>query len=140
MRLYIEANKIPRFDPTQLPFWETYQKEGTAATIQAGGTLAGKFTAGLSGGQRRLLLFELICQRTRHINEICVFVSMNPFRVWPTILCPLFKIDYKRSVKSTNLATNYHVETLKAMADHILTVSAIDRSVGPNQRQIQRGL
>ena len=55
---------IPNFDPTQLPFWDIYEREKTAATIQVGGTLGGEFTAGLSGGQRKLLLFELIYQRT----------------------------------------------------------------------------
>jgi hypothetical protein len=28
--------------------------------------MAGEFTAGLSGGQRKILLFELIRQRIRH--------------------------------------------------------------------------
>jgi hypothetical protein len=60
MRPYITVSKIPNFDPARLPYWDVYEGEGTAATIKAGGTMAGQFTAGLSGGQRKLLLFELI--------------------------------------------------------------------------------
>lgn len=73
MRPYIQVKTIPDFDPTQLPFWETYEKEGAADTIPVGGTLAGKFIQGLSGGQRKLLLFEVIHQRTRnHPNKLQV--------------------------------------------------------------------
>jgi hypothetical protein len=35
---------IPNFDPTRLPFWDTYVREGKADTIQVGGTMAGEFT------------------------------------------------------------------------------------------------
>jgi hypothetical protein len=60
VRPYVTVTSIPNFDPTRLPYWEIYEKEGTAAKIKVGGTMAGEFTAGLSGGQRKLLLFELI--------------------------------------------------------------------------------
>jgi len=69
MRPYIEVNTIPNFDPKQLPFWDVYEKEGVAKHIQVGGTLAGKFTQGFSGGQRKILLFELIYQRTRNLDK-----------------------------------------------------------------------
>ena len=49
IRPYIVVRKIPNFDPSQLPFWETYEREGKADSIRVGGTLAGKFTQGLSG-------------------------------------------------------------------------------------------
>lgn len=60
VRPYVVVTAIPNFDPTELPYWHIYEKEGTAAKIKVGGTMAGEFTAGLSGGQRKLLLFELI--------------------------------------------------------------------------------
>lgn len=72
MRPYIPVSKIPKFDPTKLPYWDIYEREGTADSIKCGGTMAGEFTAGLSGGQRKLLLFELICQRTRDQSELLI--------------------------------------------------------------------
>lgn len=68
-RPYIPVNGIPNFDPTQLPYWDIYQREGTAETIKVGGTMAGEFVAGLSGGQRKLLLFELVRQRVARQSE-----------------------------------------------------------------------
>ena len=65
IRPYITVSKIPKFDPTKLPYWDIYVNENKASTIKVGGTMAGEFTAGLSGGQRKLLLFELIYQRTK---------------------------------------------------------------------------
>jgi GTPase SAR1 family protein len=44
IRPYVTVNKIPNFDPTKLPFWDVYEREGTASTIQVGGTMAGEFT------------------------------------------------------------------------------------------------
>ena len=69
-RPYITVSKIPNFDPAQLPYWEIYEREGTANSIKVGGTMAGEFTAGLSGGQRKMLLFELIYQRTQNQKQL----------------------------------------------------------------------
>jgi hypothetical protein len=44
LRPYITVSKIPNFDPTRLPFWDTYVTEGKADTIKVGGTMAGEFT------------------------------------------------------------------------------------------------
>lgn len=63
IRPYVTVSKIPNFDPQGLPYWDIYQREEKDKTIRVGGTMAGEFTAGLSGGQRKLLLFELIHQR-----------------------------------------------------------------------------
>jgi uridine kinase len=60
LRPYITVKTIPNFDESQLPFWDIYVREGKADTIKVGGTMAGQFTAGLSGGQRKMLLFEII--------------------------------------------------------------------------------
>ena len=70
LRPYVTVSKIPNFDPTSLPFWDIYVREGVANSIKTGGTMAGKFTAGLSGWQRKLLLFELIFQRTASQSEL----------------------------------------------------------------------
>lgn len=78
MRPYITVSKIPHFDPSRLPFWDIYVKEGKDQTIQAGGTLAGQFTAGLSEGQRKMLLFELICQRTADQSDLLIVLD-EPF-------------------------------------------------------------
>lgn len=48
-RPYIRVTSIPNFDPSALPYWDIYVKEGIADTIRVGGTMAGEFTAGLSG-------------------------------------------------------------------------------------------
>jgi hypothetical protein len=50
VRPHVTVSKIPNFDPTALPYWEIYEREGKTAKIQVGGTMAGEFTAGLSGG------------------------------------------------------------------------------------------
>jgi len=78
MRPYITVSKIPNFDPTRLPYWQIYEREDTANTIKAGGTMAGQFTAGLSGGQRKMLLFELIAQRTDNQSELLIVLD-EPF-------------------------------------------------------------
>jgi ABC-type lipoprotein export system ATPase subunit len=78
LRPYITVTKVPNFDPTSLPFWDTYVNEGTANKIQLGGTMAGKFTAGLSGGQRKLFLFELIYQRTKTQKGLLIVLD-EPF-------------------------------------------------------------
>jgi ABC-type nitrate/sulfonate/bicarbonate transport system ATPase subunit len=130
IRPYITVSKIPNFDPTQLPFWDTYVKEGKADTIQAGGTLAGKFTAGFSGGQRKLLLFELIYQRTQGYENMLICLD-EPFSGVTDDFVPFFKQRLKALGEKHNilLVTNDHVDLLKEMADNIITVSSIDRSV-----------
>jgi ABC-type lipoprotein export system ATPase subunit len=78
VRPYVTVSKIPHFEPTGLPYWDIYEREGKAATIQVGGTMAGEFTAGLSGGQRKLLLFELIFQRTQSQSDLLIVLD-EPF-------------------------------------------------------------
>ena len=46
----------PNFDPTQLLSWDNYLKENP--NVKIGDTMAVEFTAGLSGGRRKMLLFE----------------------------------------------------------------------------------
>jgi hypothetical protein len=44
IRPYVTVSKIPNFDPTKLPYWDIYEKEGKAESIKVGGTMAGEFT------------------------------------------------------------------------------------------------
>jgi hypothetical protein len=85
--------------------------------------------AGLSGGQRKLLLFELICQRTaNHSNLLLVFDE--PFAGVTDDFVPFIvdRLNVLRQQHNILLVTNDHVETLKTMADNTIVVSAIDRS------------
>jgi hypothetical protein len=145
LRPYIRVTCIPHFDPTQLPFWDIYVNEGTAPTIPVGGTMAGEFTAGLSGGQRKLLLFELIYQRTMsHItlrqnddsnstsvqHKPLLIVLDEPFAGVTDDFVPWIvgRLDMIRQYHNVVVVTNDHVATLMAMADNTITVSAIDRT------------
>jgi ABC-type nitrate/sulfonate/bicarbonate transport system ATPase subunit len=78
IRPYIKVSHIPDFDPTQLPYWDIYVREGKDKSIQVGGTMGGKFYAGLSGGQRKMLLFELIYQRTKDQADLLIVLD-EPF-------------------------------------------------------------
>jgi hypothetical protein len=157
LRPYITVSKIPNFDPTRLPFWDTYVAEGTADTIKVGGTMAGEFTgkprqrwplsrehtcldarpnssarlytAGLSGGQRKLLLFELICQRTVNQSNL-LLVFDEPFAGVTDDFVPFIveRLNELRQQHNIVLVTNDHIDTLKNMADNTIVVSAIDRS------------
>ena len=44
IRPYVTVSKIPNFDPSKLPYWDIYEREGTAKSIKVGGTMAGEFT------------------------------------------------------------------------------------------------
>ena len=129
IRPYVKVRQIPHFDPKGLPYWDIYEREGTADSIMAGGTMAGEFTAGLSGGQRKLLLFELIYQRTMHQSDLLLVLD-EPFAGVTDDFVPFIvgRLNQLRQNHNILLVTNDHVETLKKMADNTITVSAIDRS------------
>jgi ABC-type lipoprotein export system ATPase subunit len=129
LRPYITVSKIPNFDPISLPFWEIYENEGKADTIQVGGTMAGEFTPGLSGGQRKLLLFELIYQRTKNQKKL-LLVFDEPFAGVTDDFVPWIvdRLNLMRQKHNILLVTNDHVQALSEMADNVLTVSAIDRT------------
>lgn len=129
VRPYVAVTKIPNFDPTQLPYWATYENEGTAEGIKVGGTMAGVFTAGLSGGQRKLLLFELIYQRTKDQSKLLLVLD-EPFAGVTDDFVPWIvdRLNLMREKHNILLVTNDHIETLTNMADNKITVSAIDRS------------
>jgi ABC-type lipoprotein export system ATPase subunit len=136
IRPYITVAKIPNFDPTNLPYWSTYVAEERAATIKVGGTMAGQFTAGLSGGQRKLLLFELICQRIRTQHDLLIVLD-EPFAGVTDDFIPFIieRLQEMRTNHNVVLVTNDHVETLTKLADNTITVSAMDRTkVRINQR------
>jgi len=129
IRPYVTVSKIPNFDPKRLPYWDIYEKEGKASTIKVGGTMAGEFTAGLSGGQRKLLLFELVTQRIRSQSNLLICLD-EPFAGVTDDFVP-FIVERLNEIRKSHqilLVTNDHVDTLKKMADNTLTVSAIDRT------------
>ena len=85
LRPYVPVKKIPKFDPLQLPYWNLYSEkvlkeqaaegkknESYNPGVKIGGTMAGEFTAGLSGGQRKMMLFELVRQRTSTQSELLI--------------------------------------------------------------------
>ena len=123
------VSKVPNFDPTKLPYWDIYEREGKAQTIKLGGTMAGEFTAGLSGGQRKLFLFELIYQRTMNQSKLLI-VFDEPFAGVTENFVPwiIEKLNVMREKHNILLVTNDHVQALTHMADNVITVSAIDRT------------
>ena len=86
-------------------------------------------SAGLSGGQRKLLLFELIYQRTAHQSDLLLVLD-EPFAGVTDDFVPWIvgRLNEMRKNHNILLVTNDHVETLKDMADNTIVVSAIDRT------------
>ena len=121
-------NKIPNFDPTQLPFWDIYLKENP--NVKIGGTMAGEFTAGLSGGQRKMLLFELIYQRTANFSDLLICLD-EPFAGVTDDFLPYLTKRVTEITAKHNLllVTNDHVQALTSQADNVLTVSAVNRDL-----------
>jgi len=126
MRPYIRVSQIPNFDPAKLPFWDMYDQN-----ILVGGTVAGKTVTGLSGGQRRLLLFEIIYQRCYKKKEPLLILFDEPFSGVTDDYLEGFVLPRLRLLKYEHniiLVTNDHVNVLKELADSVITVSATDRS------------
>jgi len=140
LRPYLPVCKIPAFDPTQLPYWKLYSEKTLVGgggmknvsynpNVKIGGTLAGRFTAGLSGGQRKMMAFELVRQRTSSQSDLLIVLD-EPFAgvtddFVPFITARLYEMQRKHNLV---LVTNDHVDVLTKMADSTITVSAIDRS------------
>jgi ABC-type lipoprotein export system ATPase subunit len=143
IRPYVIVSKIPHFEPKGLPYWDIYEREEKAASIRVGGTMAGEFTAGLSGGQRKLLLFELIFQRFQKQTDLLLVLD-EPFAGVTDDFVPFIvkRLNDLRENHNILLVTNDHVETLKSMADNTITVSAIDRTTVNinNQEKVDREL
>ena len=85
--------------------------------------------AGLSGGQRKLLLFELIYQRTADQTDLLLVLD-EPFAGVTDDFVPhiVGRLNELRKQHNILLVTNDHIETLKRMADNTIVVSAIDRT------------
>jgi len=142
LRPYVPVKKIPKFDPLQLPYWNLYSEkvlkeqaaegkknESYNPGVKIGGTMAGEFTAGLSGGQRKMMLFELVRQRTSTQSELLIVLD-EPFAGVTDDFVPYImeRLDEMRLKHNILLVTNDHVAALTKMADSTITVSAIDRS------------
>mmetsp|Transcript_6656 Transcript_6656/g.23546 ORF Transcript_6656/g.23546 Transcript_6656/m.23546 type:complete len:500 (-) Transcript_6656:72-1571(-) len=127
LRPYVTVAQIPSFDPSKLPFWDLYATE--KQTIKIGGTMAGDFTAGFSGGQRKMLLFELICQRVAGRKGMLI-VFDEPFAGVTDDFVPWIvgRLEVLSQDHSVLLVTNDHIDALTTLADNTLRVSAIDRS------------
>ena len=84
----------------------------------------------MSGGQRKLLLFELIFQRTMDQSDLLLVLD-EPFAGVTDDFVPFIvgRLNEMRKKHNILLVTNDHVATLKKMADNTITVSAIDRSM-----------
>merc|ERR1712232_1060092 len=82
-----------------------------------------------SGGQRKLMLFELICQRAEGQTDLLLVLD-EPFAGVTDDFVPFImdRLNHLRKSHNVLLVTNDHVEDLKGMADNTITVSAIDRS------------
>ena len=127
--------KIPNFEPSRLPYWDLYANktvEGGAKNasynpaIKIGGTMAGEFTAGL-GGQRKMMLFELVRQRTESSKDLLIVLD-EPFAGVTDDFVPYITsvLEEMRTKHNILLVTNDHVGTLTKLADSTITVSAID--------------
>ena len=64
IRPYVTVSAIPNFDPKQLPYWDIYEREGKADTIQVGGTMAGQLLVRYN----RHALFSVL---RRVANSVC---------------------------------------------------------------------
>mmetsp|Transcript_26231 Transcript_26231/g.54646 ORF Transcript_26231/g.54646 Transcript_26231/m.54646 type:complete len:419 (+) Transcript_26231:185-1441(+) len=84
---------------------------------------------GFSGGQRKMLMFELIYQRTKNSTDLLICLD-EPFAGVTDDFLPYImgRVEEMRKNHNLLLVTNDHVDTLKSTADNIITVSAIDRT------------
>lgn len=149
LRPYIMVSQLPNFDPSQLPYWSLYNQKSLASgesnksykpNIQVGGTIGADVVPGLSGGQRKMMFFELVKQRTENLSGLLIAMD-EPFTgvtddFLPFIVSGLTKLRAKHNVVTV---TNDHVKSLTQMADHIFTVSATNRTqVAVNGNQFDR--
>jgi hypothetical protein len=104
-------------------------REGKSDHIMVGGMMAGKFTAGLSRGQRQLFLFELIYQRTVNQDGLLIVLD-EPFAGVTEDFLPFIMGRLKDITQRHNLliVTNDHIRVLTDLADNTITVSAVDRT------------
>jgi energy-coupling factor transporter ATP-binding protein EcfA2 len=132
MRPYLKVSDIRNFDPQELPYWQVCKKVGTEASIKVGGgTLAGERTAkALSEGQRKLLYLEVLCQRTEGLAGILILLD-EPLAGMTDDLVPYFldTLNDMRHRHNVVVASSLRVDELKQIANNIIAVSAIDRTV-----------
>ena len=108
--------------------------------------MAGKMYAGLSGGQRKILLFEIMYQRCLkrrdHPLKILLdepFCGVTDNYMEGFILPRLRALKYDHNIV---LASNDHVGLLQKLADTVITVTSFDRSfvhiVGNDGGQLEK--
>jgi len=141
LRPYVKVESIPNFDPTALPYWSLYsektfedgkQNVSYSPSVQIGGTMAGQFTKGLSGGQRKMLLFELVKQRTAGSSDLLLVLD-EPFAGVTDDFVPfiVMRLNEMRQKHNILLVTNDHVQTLTEMADSTVVVTAVIAAASP---------
>jgi len=137
VRPYIPVCKVPSFDCTKLPYWSLYNDKTIQGkknlsynpNVHIGGTMAGEFLPGLSGGQRKMMLFELVVQRTAGSSLLLILFD-EPFAGVTDDFVPFIveRLGVLRQKHNVLLVTNDHVTTLTEEADCTIIVSATDRS------------
>ena len=116
LRPYIKVAKIPRFDPTALPYWDIYEKEihMYALAPQWRASSRQDYLAA------KLLLFEMIYQRTQSSADLLMCVDEPVDGVTddfvPFITSRLVEMSKQHNVL---LVTNDYIYTssLKKIAD-----------------------
>jgi hypothetical protein len=118
------VQELPDLDISRLPFEINPGK-------RVGGSLAtGVVIPGLSGGQRKMLIFEIVYQRLLVCMEPLLVLMDEPF-AGITKNNISFLIDSCVEIKKRHhlfLVTNDHITELRDVADAVITVDAMDRS------------
>ena len=120
LRPYIKVVNTTEFDPTMLPYWHTYTKENPHVFV-------GEFTAGSSGGQRKLFLCEMIYQKAKTSADFFICL-VEPFAGVTDAFVPFVTSRLVEMSKQHNifLVNNHHISSLKKIAENAITVSAFD--------------
>ena len=111
--------------------WVTGSKNASYnPDVKIGGDMAGETTKGLSGGQRKLMIFELVKQRVAHQERGLLICLDEPFCGVTDDFVPFIieRLNIIRKNHNILLVTNDHINALTSMADHTITVSATDRN------------
>jgi energy-coupling factor transporter ATP-binding protein EcfA2 len=122
LRPHLKINDVRNFDPSGLPY--------TASdTTRVGGTYNGTHIPGLSGGQRKMFIFELIKQRTVDEKDLLIVLD-EPF-AGVTDQFEGWIIEQLRILQSRHrilVVTNDHIDAIRNISDNVVTVSGKDRS------------
>lgn len=124
----VKVCDIPDFDPSSLPFWGLYESEGLASSVKVGGLLGGEYIAGLTLGQHKILLLEMLCQHTLSQRKLSIALD-EPFEGVSDDHVPFLvdRLNRLREKHNILLTTCDHIKTLSEIADITLGMSSFDR-------------